>query len=274
MSNQQLINRILNCFPSKDTENDWQFENFENAGIINTDKEVPETKDNREEWWKINNQGETGSCVGWATADGVLRWHFVKLNRIDKEELLSPKFIWMASKETDDYTDMPTTFIDEAGTSIKQALIIAKKYGCVKDQMLPFESEKLYEGKIGEFYANANKFRIDSFVPLRNTIQMKFWLAFEGPILTRLDIDKSWWNLLNDKSGNLDTYYQPDLPAGHAVAIVGYTKDRFIIRNSWGTEWGDKGFGYASKEYVENAFTLKGGSNEKKILDAYGVKVY
>ena len=48
---------------------------------------------------------------------------------------------------------------------------------------------------------------------------------------------------------------------GHAVAIVGYTPDRFIVRNSWGTtQWGDKGFGYASFGYAQAAFT-----------EAYGV---
>lgn len=29
-----------------------------------------------------------------------------------------------------------------------------------------------------------------------------------------------------------------------SVAIVGYTNDAFIIRGSWGTEWGDSGYGY------------------------------
>jgi hypothetical protein len=29
---------------------------------------------------------------------------------------------------------------------------------------------------------------------------------------------------------------------GHAVAIVGYTRDGFIIQNSWGTAWGTRGF--------------------------------
>ncbi len=34
---------------------------------------------------------------------------------------------------------------------------------------------------------------------------------------------------------------------GNADAIIGYTKDRYIIRNSWGIEeWGDKSFAYAS----------------------------
>ena len=25
---------------------------------------------------------------------------------------------------------------------------------------------------------------------------------------------------------------------GHAMTVVGYTEDSFIIRNSWGEEWG------------------------------------
>ncbi|DAZ99819.1 TPA: hypothetical protein N0F65_001328 [Lagenidium giganteum] len=30
---------------------------------------------------------------------------------------------------------------------------------------------------------------------------------------------------------------QPD----HAVLAYGYTKDAWLIKNSWGTQWGDKG---------------------------------
>jgi hypothetical protein len=29
---------------------------------------------------------------------------------------------------------------------------------------------------------------------------------------------------------------------GHAIALVGYTRDGFIVQNSWGTEWGKGGF--------------------------------
>jgi C1A family cysteine protease len=47
------------------------------------------------------------------------------------------------------------------------------------------------------------------------------------------------------------------------VALVGYTPDRFIVRNSWGTTgWGDQGFGYASLAYAQDAFT-----------EAYGVSL-
>ena len=42
---------------------------------------------------------------------------------------------------------------------------------------------------------------------------------------------------------------------GHAVCIVGYRSDgRFIVRNSWGTGWGDHGFGYLAPSYISAAF--------------------
>jgi len=34
------------------------------------------------------------------------------------------------------------------------------------------------------------------------------------------------------------------LDGGHAVAIVGWDKNGFIIRNSWGTDWGRNGYSY------------------------------
>mmetsp|Transcript_2700 Transcript_2700/g.6842 ORF Transcript_2700/g.6842 Transcript_2700/m.6842 type:complete len:93 (+) Transcript_2700:1-279(+) len=42
------------------------------------------------------------------------------------------------------------------------------------------------------------------------------------------------------------------LLGGHAVMAVGYDdkKRHFIVRNSWGQEWGDKGYFYMPYDYV------------------------
>src|SRR5688572_28749678 len=120
--------RILKCLPSRDTEKDWQFHNAAEAGVLAAPAVIPSTKNLREDWWKIGDQRATGSCVGWATVDSVLRWHFVKAGRLAKDELLSVRFQWMASKETDQFLSRPTTFIEVEGTSLKSALDVARKF--------------------------------------------------------------------------------------------------------------------------------------------------
>ena len=44
------------------------------------------------------------------------------------------------------------------------------------------------------------------------------------------------------------------LLGGHAVAVVGYCNKQkhFIIRNSWGEEWGDKGYFYMPYKFITN----------------------
>jgi C1A family cysteine protease len=254
--------RILNVKPSPKTEEDWTYEHAAQARIVAAAPSVPPTKDLRAAWWAINDQGATGSCVGWATADGLLRWHFVNSGRIKRDELLSPRFIWMASKETDQFITQPTTFIESEGTSLKSALDVARKFGEVRDADLPFATGALYPGDTQTFYALASQLKILSYFNVgTNLTNWKAWLATKGPILTRLEVDRTWDDAPKN-GGNLDEYQPNTTRGGHAVAIVGYRRDRFIVRNSWGTAWGDKGFGYASLAYAQAAFT-----------EAYGIAV-
>jgi C1A family cysteine protease len=254
--------RILNCRPSRKTEEDWTFEVAADAEVIDAAPAIPASKDLRTEWWKVADQGTTGSCVGWATADSVLRWHFVKANRLPSTQLLSPRFVWMASKETDQFITRPTGFIETEGTSLKAALDVARKFGVVRDTVLPFASGKLYPGQANSFYAVAAQRKISAYFNLgTNLSNWRTWLATKGPILTRLDVDDSWY-AATENGGNLDDYKRETRRGGHAVALVGYTSDRFIVRNSWGTDWADRGFGYASLAYAQEAFT-----------EAYGVEL-
>ena len=56
----------------------------------------------------------------------------------------------------------------------------------------------------------------------------------------------------------LDGRFKPI--GGHALAIVGHglynskapTQNYFKFLNSWGTSWGDSGFGYFPENYVAN----------------------
>ena len=263
--------RILNCLPSPKRESDWSEATAYNSGILAA-APVPQAKDLRDpSWWTVGNQEKTGACVGWATADSVIRWHLATANKIrkDADERLSPRYIWMAAKETDEFTTRPTSFIESDGTSLKAALDIARKYGVVLDSVLPFVGGTLYGDTVEVFYAVASQLRISGYFSLRPEIVLpgmkssvlgkwRKWLAMSGPILTRLDVDDTWDGIGSD--GKLVTYHAETARGGHAVALVGYDKDHFIVRNSWGADWGHGGFAYASNNYAFAAFT-----------EAYGV---
>ena len=60
---------------------------------------------------------------------------------------------------------------------------------------------------------------------------------------------------MSNTRGHLDVYRPSTVRGGHAVCIVGYTPDYFIVRNSWGTSWGNRGYAYASNKYAEDAFS-------------------
>jgi hypothetical protein len=248
--------RICNVIPSRNTEDDWKFEAAVSSGILGAVTAPPTSKDLRASWWKVGDQGSTGSCVGWGSTDGVMRFHLVKAGKLGQNGLLSPRFTWMASKETDEYTARPETFIEEAGTSLKAALDICRKYGVVLNSLLPFDIQtKMYLGKEDDFFASASTRKCANYVNMfKNFSQWRAWLASNGPVLVALNVDASW-DQAAQTHGLIDNFQPATVRGGHCVCLVGYRTDgRFIIRNSWGTSWGDQGFGYTSEAYITAAF--------------------
>ncbi len=247
--------RICNLLPSRRTETDWRLEHALQSGAVRQ-ATAPAAIDLRQPWWTIGDQEDTGSCVGWASTDGVMRYHMHKAGRLGEKDLLSVRYTWMASKETDPDTSHATTFIEEAGTYLKTAMDVCRKWGVVPEELLPFKiTTQMYTGQESTFYSTAAQRRASAYYNLGTDLnQWRTWLASNGPILAGVSVDATWDNA-TATHGLLDTFQPDTIRGGHAVCIVGSRADRrFIIRNSWGTGWGDKGFGYASEAYVSAAF--------------------
>lgn len=253
--------RICNLVPSRDTERDWRLQDALAASAIAAPSAaLPLRVDLRAAWWNVGDQENTGSCVGWGSTDGVARYHMVKAGKLPQAGRLSPRFTWMASKETDTFITRPETFIEQAGTSLKAAMDILRKFGAVPEALLPFHiSTYMCQGDENAFFATATTRRVAAYYNLLKDLNgWRTWLSAHGPILAGLSVDATWDNAAATH-GKLDTFQPNTVRGGHAVCIVGYTSDkltgkRFIVRNSWGTTWGDHGFGYASKAYINAAF--------------------
>ncbi|MCB9232806.1 MAG: C1 family peptidase [Bacteroidia bacterium] len=57
---------------------------------------------------------------------------------------------------------------------------------------------------------------------------------------------------LDIAEGRVDTQYTKRIYShneGHAVSIVGYNNQGFLIKNSWDTDWGENGYGWISYDY-------------------------
>ena len=70
---------------------------------------------------------------------------------------------------------------------------------------------------------------------IRNLSALKVALLMNGPCLGALPVYSDrpeFWNKMNG-----DGFY-----GYHAISIVGYNEDGFIIRNSWGTSFGNRGY--------------------------------
>jgi len=258
MAAQQRYTWVLNCIESREQEKDWNDDSIISPDAARAAKTVklPAAVDLRKnaDWWTIGNQKDTGSCVGWATGDGVIRYQMVKAGMLTSDKMLSVRYLWMAAKETDEYLSRPTSFIESAGTFIKAACMIAQKYGVIEDDVLQLFGGKLCHYEVGQLYAIAARRRISSFVNLGVPgDKWKKWLAQDRPIATRLCCDDVWMS--GGKKGRLETYDEASASEGHAVTVAGYDDYGWIIRNSWGKQWGDSGYAYASYDYAAKAFT-------------------
>jgi len=247
---------ICNLTPSTGTDRDWRFADSVAANVMAAPVKAPSSYDLRAAWWGINDQQNTGSCVGWAVADGLVRYQLVAAGRLAQDVELSPRHVWMASKETDVFVSRPQTFIEQAGTSLKDAVRVTQKHGVALMSELPFHIDSaMYGASEAAFYTSCAQRRVGAYFNLRRDLtQWRNWLVSNGPILVGLNVDESW-DRASANGGRISTFKPATTRGGHAVCVVGYRTDgRFIVRNSWGTAWGDEGFGYVSPSYIAAAF--------------------
>lgn len=251
--------RILNLMPSQKMDEDYTLLNAIRSGVVEV-KAPPPSVDLRVDWWDVSDQGNSGACVGFGTGDGLMRYLFTKNKALNPGERLAAGVLWQAAKETDDYNQYATTFIALEGTSIKAALNFGQKYGVVRESVAPFGT--LYTKDAPTFYRLAAQMRLSGIYNLgKNINNWKQWLSTNGPIVAAINVDTTFENC--SSSGKLDNYDVNNIYGGHCICFCGYTADnRIIIRNSWGTSWGDKGFAYASVDWIMKA-----------CLEAYGAVI-
>jgi C1A family cysteine protease len=82
---------------------------------------------------------------------------------------------------------------------------------------------------------------------------MQATLASGLPFVAGIRIYSSFESNLVTKTGVASMPKRRDqLLGGHAVLVCGYNSKYWIFRNSWGVDWGVRGYGYLPLEYLTN----------------------
>lgn len=261
--------RVLNVLESRQRETDWEGESLVlaqgNGRASNL--RLPDVVDltERKSWWRrAEDQKQTGACVGFSV--GSVLWYLLVMKKRvpNYGRRYKPNYeeLWRRSKETDAWTPFPTVQLDHSGTYIKDCLSEAVKRGVILEKDFPaFKGAdcKIHES---QFYVLTAQNKATAYFgvrpdavdgPAHSTFRQ--WLARQqSPIVTRLNIDDNFANarrrtfILED--------YEPDWRIrGHAVVICGYKPGYYLVKNSWGSRWGNRGYVWVSDAYAAAAFT-------------------
>ncbi len=87
--------------------------------------------------------------------------------------------------------------------------------------------------------------KIDGFTTLGSVSDEKTWIDTVGPLVCSYDVYQDFFGYTSG------VYTQSTAPSntyagGHVMLIVGYddTQNAWIVKNSWGTGWGESGYAY------------------------------
>jgi C1A family cysteine protease len=201
-------------------------------------KKLPAKVDLRKLCPPVYNQGELGSCT--ANAIGAAFEFGIMKQKKTNDFMPSRLFIYYNERV------MEHTVKIDAGAEIRDGVKSVNKQGVCPEKMLPYDISKFIVKPGPACYKEALKHQVLSYQRVvRNTEQMKGCLAEGFPFVFGFTVYDSFESTTVAKTGKLNMPGRTEkVLGGHAVVAVGYDEasKRFIVRNSWGINWGIKGY--------------------------------
>jgi C1A family cysteine protease len=222
---------------------------------------LPPAVDLREHCSAVEDQGRLGSCTANALA-GALEF----LERKDGMPFqdLSRLFIYYNERLLEH-----TVRID-SGAMLRDGIKTLAKQGVCTEKKWPYVISRFDHRPPVACYREAEEYQITAYERIITLEEMLACLAEGFPFVFGFSVYESFESADVTRTGRVPMP-QPEerVLGGHAVMAVGYddAEKQFIVRNSWGTSWGMKGycmmpFAYlADRGLSDDFWTIRRGEN-------------
>jgi len=157
---------------------------------------------------------------------------------------------------------------DDSGVQPQLVLDALANYGICRREHWPYIPSKFMECPPPQAFEEAQLFRPQAtdFLQLTSFEEMKATLDRELIFFVDINFAPDAYGRGPEKTGIVKKPPAHEVEyCDHTVMVVGYNDDTeyLIIQNSWGTHWGQNGYGYVPYEYItrglfKNAYTWKG----------------
>ncbi len=218
---------------------------------------LPSSVDVRSLCSPVEDQGQLGSCTGNALA-GALEFlerkngaPFVDLSRL---------FIYYNERAIEH------TIKSDSGAQIRDGVKTLAKQGVCAEKKWPYVISKFENKPSAACYSDAKKHMITSYHRILTLDEMRTCLADGYPFVFGFTVYESFESQETARTGAVNMPEPSErVVGGHAVVGVGYDDEqrRFIVRNSWGSAWGQHGYftipyGYlASRNLADDFWTIR-----------------
>jgi C1A family cysteine protease len=193
----------------------------------------------------VYDQGELGSCT--ANAWCALYWFIELLQKLPGYDPSRLAFYY-------DERVKEGSVNQDSGAQLRTGAKVAAQIGCGHDSLDPYVVKNFRKKPTSAYYTDAKKHQALAYYRVNQTLdEMRACLAAGFPFVLGFSVYESFETDAVAKTGVVPMPKPTEsLLGGHAVLAVGYDdkSKRFIVRNSWGTAWGMKGYFTMPYDYL------------------------
>lgn len=207
---------------------------------------------------EIQDQGGQGSCLAFALTS--VFEYVMRINKRCEEIDLSEAFLYYNARKLDNENSVN----EDSGLHFKPAIESLYKYGISVEALCRYDENSYDKEPPQAAYDDAGKRLLRKALNVSCSVNdVKSALADGYPVIGSFTLCPSFSNIVGgfvtmpteEEIKALSSCGQGEVSkhSSHAMVIVGFDDNlqHFLVRNSWGTSWGDRGYCYMPYSYLE-----------------------